>query len=218
MPSLLLDDQLHISPSLLMTLDFESPRRPTSPRPRTPVKDVQREISDGGHSVHLAAIRIKSQSRPRSYIHILEDFSGDSGQERSPAGSPSTSRFTERLDASSFTLNDLDESEEDLGQTSQCPVSAPPGDSDHSFPSNPRVATLREDTVRRRKRFSMPALAIHTTPVTTRPNVVGEGKSKRWSLVLGPLRGGSDSSDGSKPGIVVGKLNELLRRQSANAA
>ena len=80
-----------------------------------------------------------------------------------------------------------------------------------SLPSTPR----KEDTVRRRKRFSLPAVAIHTTPVTARPNVVGEGKAKRWSLVLGNLK-----SSGSEfaHGVAAGKLSELLGRQSKSAA
>lgn len=54
--------------------------------------------------------------------------------------------------------------------------------------SNLGVGELYDSDVvspRTRKRFSMPALALQTTPVTAVPKASGEGRSKRFSLVLG---------------------------------
>lgn len=119
-------------------------------------------------------------------------------------------------------LDDLeeDEDEEDVqgdGDSDGIPAHEPMLSSPEelagtaSLPASPLRSNRGEDTVRRRKRFSMPAVAIHTTPVTARPNVIGEGKGKRWSLVLGNLK---SSSSEFTHGVAAGKLNDLLGRQS----
>lgn len=75
-----------------------------------------------------------------------------------------------------------------------------------------------------RKRFSMPALAVQTTSVTTRPAVSGEGSAKRFSLLLsgnGKARRSMDVSqlqteppihDGFGNGVAVARLAKLLQR------
>ncbi len=75
-----------------------------------------------------------------------------------------------------------------------------------------------------RKRFSMPAIALQTTSVTARPNVVGEGQGKRFSLVLGGRHKVSSSyaiHEGTVPqdeigelryGVAAAKLAKLLER------
>ena len=87
------------------------------------------------------------------------------------------------------------------------------GEIGSNLPSSPRK---KEDTVRRHKRFSLPAVAIQTTPVTTRPNVIGKGKTKRFSLLLGRAAGavGHSSRSDLGHGVAAGKLNELLKRNS----
>jgi FYVE, RhoGEF and PH domain containing 5/6 len=64
----------------------------------------------------------------------------------------------------------------------------------------------KEATARRHKRFSLPAVAVQTAAVTTRPNVTGEGKSKRFSLVLGAhLRRNTAPRDGTaEAGSTIG--------------
>lgn len=104
------------------------------------------------------------------------------------------------------------------------------------------VNLSREDTARRHKRFSLPAVALHTTSVTARTQVSGEtresGKAsphgvraKRFSLVLGgrhQAKGvgavgkrsdgteeGSKGDEGTSElarGVAAGKLSELLGR------
>ena len=93
-----------------------------------------------------------------------------------------------------------------------------------SLPTTPR----REDTARRSKRFSMPAIALHTTPVTARPKTTGEGIAKRFSLVLGgrgtsrerkngaDVDGGGPSStleDSPVRSATAVRLGELLGRR-----
>lgn len=91
------------------------------------------------------------------------------------------------------------------------------GGGSSSLPASPRK---KEDTARRHKRFSVPAVAIQTTPVTTRPNVIGEGKAKRISLVLGRFAGvvSHHSHSDFGHGVAAGKLSELLKRNSGQVS
>lgn len=220
MPSLLLDENLFVPPSVLMAIDVDSPRCPRRPQsalavdlPPLPLF-TSKERPEGG----VPAARIRAPSRPRSYLQILEDFNDQSEAGSSPAASPATSRFV-RGEEASCALDDLDEGEEDVGPLEDS-ASAPSDELGPSLalpPSSvPRRVTRKEDTVRRRKRFSLPAVALHTTPVTARPNVVGEGRSKRWSLVLGNLRSGVNAAEFTH-GMAAGKLNELLGRSNRPA-
>jgi FYVE, RhoGEF and PH domain containing 5/6 len=101
-----------------------------------------------------------------------------------------------------------------------------PGDAD--------VPTAYDElSPRTRKRFSMPAIALQTTPVTALPRASGEGRSKRFSLVLGhngrhkasidqaktvegsTLESGASTEDGEsdlRRGVAAVKLQELLGR------
>ncbi len=121
-------------------------------------------------------VRVKSPaSRPRSYYQILEDFQGHDH-----------SRF------------DLTSPVEEEGATEEDSLDT------ESFASSKRHTVnlteepeqRREDTARRNKRFSLPAVALQTTSVTTRTMVGAvEGsklahvqrstKTQRFSLVLG---------------------------------
>ena len=195
-------------------------------------------------------VRIRPPSRPRSYLQILEDFS-----EGSPTGSGFTTGQRSNLEPSSAGMNNsigtlatagasgyLSTSISTSGDLS--PESAEPTDDMFESPTGPEFSPppkvrwrvsdspkRGEDTVRRKKRFSMPALAIQNTTVTAKTNVSGNGKSKRFSLVLGG-RGSSSQpnlTESSRLGIsmeeedrsggnsgsrngAIGKLTELLAR------
>ena len=70
------------------------------------------------------------------------------------------------------------------------------------------------------KRFSKAALAMHVAPVTARPKALGEGRNKRFSLVLAGrntmkkqmLQHGL-SQEGLERGAAAGKLSEILGRE-----
>jgi FYVE/RhoGEF/PH domain-containing protein 5/6 len=117
-------------------------------------------------------------------------------------------------------------------------------DPDSGIPSSsenmvPRSSARREDTARRSKRFSLPAVALQTTSVVARTsggegvgvgmNTGGAGKVKRFSLVLGgrvhaqahghgfgvsksEVIGGGEGKGRS---VAAGKLSELLGRRRA---
>ncbi|KAL1696757.1 hypothetical protein GGG16DRAFT_85229 [Schizophyllum commune] len=102
------------------------------------------------------------------------------------------------------------------------------------------TAMRREDTARRHKRFSLPAVALHTTSVTARTTEVKESgkggpsgvRGKRFSLVLSGRHGKSAGASGRKGdspaedeaeangelgrGVAAGKLSELLGRHRAS--
>ncbi|KAF8586112.1 hypothetical protein K439DRAFT_1646365 [Ramaria rubella] len=72
------------------------------------------------------------------------------------------------------------------------------------------------------KRFSLAALAVHTAPVTARPSTFGEGRSRRFSLLLGgrssmhkktQLQVTGQEQDGLDEGVAAGKLSEILGRE-----
>lgn len=194
-------------------------------------------------------IRIKPPPRPRSYLQILGDFN-----EGSPPGSGFTAGQTSYLEPSSAGVKDgigsfttagasgyLSTSMSTSGEFS--PESAELTENMLESPTSPELIPpprvrwnvsaspkRREDTVRRKKRFSMPALAIQTATVTTKTNSGGNGKSKRFSLILGGRGSSSQPNlmDNSRLGTnieeegtsggngfrggAVGKLSELLAR------
>ena len=123
---------------------------------------------------------------------------------------------------------------EDAPESPTNPEFSPPQRVRWSVPASP--VKRKEDTIRKKKRFSMPALAIQTTTVTAKTNVNGPGKSKRFSLILGG-RGSSSQpnltensklgsnieeegvnggSSGFRNSPAVGKLSELLARGPNN--
>lgn len=205
MPSLFLSEGN--MPSALMAIPLESPKRPFS---RLEDPSPTRSLADGSDDPpKRPAVRMKSSSRPRSYIQILEDFNeNNQGPPSTISESPNTSRFSTRPNGSSLVP---DEREEDA--TNEASSSSIPPNS-----TNVRAHPRKEDTARRHKRFSLPALALQTTPVTARPNVVGEGKSKRFSLMLGKSAISSAPPTGDlggsfMHGMAAGKLNELLGKR-----
>ena len=66
-------------------------------------------------------------------------------------------------------------------------------------------------------RFSAAALAVHTSPVTARPSSFGEGRSKRFSLLLGGQsvmkRSQTNEEEDRDPSVAASKLGEILGRE-----
>ena len=199
-------------------------------------------------------VRIRPPSRPRSYLQILGDFN-----EGSPPGSGFTTGQRSNLEASSVGVSNSIGALTAAGASGYLstsistsgeffPESAEPVEDVFESPTNPEFnppprvrwsisasPKRKEDTVRKKKRFSMPALAIQTTTVTAKANVSGTGKSKRFSLILGGRgsysqpnlvengrlgagieeeEGGNGRGSGFRNGAAVGKLSELLARNS----
>ncbi|EIM83574.1 uncharacterized protein STEHIDRAFT_83759 [Stereum hirsutum FP-91666 SS1] len=184
----------------------------------------QTSDSSGGGMPARPVIKIRApSSRPRSYHQILEDFQDHDSQTDNADPSPSTATATDDSQSLLTSSNvDLPLQSQDLKDPTQSTPALPtfsssPSSSAHTHeptlsqlvsPRSHYIATpgpRREDTARRHKRFSMPAVSLHTTPVTTRPNATGEGRSKRFSLVLGPGRNVNSAVAKSRgPSVVDG--------------
>ncbi|EMD32581.1 hypothetical protein CERSUDRAFT_118620 [Gelatoporia subvermispora B] len=193
MPSFVLSESHSKTPSALMAIDLESPRRV----PTVDDEDAAEEPYEPGG---IPAIRVKPIARPRSYVQILEDFEEHESADRRHLPSPSVSRYSHEAP---------DEREEDALEESvhgSFEVVDSPASAGSSLPSTPR----KENTARRHKRFSLPAVGVQTSPVTARPSAVGEGIGKRFSLMLG--RGENARSGTIKDGAAINKLYELLGR------
>lgn len=190
MPSLVLGDSRGASPAALLAVDLalESPKRVL-----TRIEDDESAGVDDGE---VPAIRVRAAARPRSYVQILQDF-----QQHAATSSPSPSRshYSAPGDDEGSALEDSFDGNDSTMVGSGA-----------SLTPTPR----KENTARRHKRFSLPAVALQTNSVTARPNLVGEGSARRFSLVLG--RGSSQvhagEPSGFKDGLAVGKLSELLSR------
>ncbi|OSD00945.1 hypothetical protein PYCCODRAFT_1392945 [Trametes coccinea BRFM310] len=212
MPSLLLNDMTASTPSALMAIDIESPKRPLA---RIDDDDDASPADDFPAGPSVAAMRLKPAPRPKSYVQILEEFQE---REESPSASPRASRFSER------TLDEpLDERDEDVfndGRGQEATVRPSPSAGGRSAPTTPR----KEDTARRHKRFSLPAVALQTSPVTARASA-GDARGQRFSLVLGKGGGVAQRGAGEREGspsrllfpglrqsVAAGRLSELLGR------
>ena len=217
MPSLLLPASQ--TPEALMALDREPRRSRVLHRIDDEDGDEIRQQEGSGGSAEVGAngrIRVKViPPRPRSSYEIFDDLDN-----HGPGGIAGGGAEGEDL----ITVG----SETDLSSQ----LSASPGSS-----------RRREDTARRNKRFSMPAVAVQTTSVLARSAVVeGEreggvgGRTKRFSLVLGgrvyghghgqghgaqidPVGGSRGGHGKGNPdlgkGIAAIKLSELLGRGRA---
>lgn len=171
------------------------------------IDDIGSEAEERGRK---GRVRVKSHQRIRSYQQLLEDF-----QEQSHAVQPleqdlssKASRSQVRNTAGMDDIFDIEDEEEDQDHVD--PFYTPTHSIVSSPVSSPRKQQRREDTARRSKRFSLPAIGLHTTIVTARTSIeadelpategvrvgeegtvgegvggaVGGGLAKRFSLVL----------------------------------
>ena len=173
-------------------------------------EDDSGDVFNGRAGTPTPRMRKKSSvARPRSYHHILEDFQ-DHEQE------PNSESWHPTMEAKSLAFH---QEEADNGEAESVTAASPSQGLVSSQPSTPQK---QEDTARRHKRFSLPAIALQTAPVTALPNATGEGRSKRFSLVLGGRSnvrqaqieietGGTGKGDLGR-GVAAVKLGEILSR------
>jgi FYVE, RhoGEF and PH domain containing 5/6 len=181
------------------------------------------EWEDDGQVGRMKVIK-KPPARPKSYHQILNDFQAEADGD----SQPSSTQFHSKPPG--FARDDQDDEEEHSDPGPSESFKRRQAAMSHSVVElSQRERQKRENTTRRHKRFSLPAVALQTTSVMTRTSEGLErspvrGK-KRFSLVLG--RGGegrkgretetsvggasSDVHDLGK-GVAAGKLNELLGR------
>ncbi|KAF9244171.1 hypothetical protein BU15DRAFT_42201 [Melanogaster broomeanus] len=210
-----------------------TPPPPPSPLAQQRTHDVSNErvndgISQGDYAsipVPVGPMRIRpSQIRPRSYHDILEDFTLHERGLSIPSSVAS---------APGAGLGPVREGEgegegEDEGEHELAWAAAEEGTS--PGPADEGMLP-REDTARRRKRFSLPAVALQTAPVFVRARP-GEGKcmvdggdeategngGRRLRFSLGHGGGTKEMSnkdrEGEKHGSAMGLLIDVLRGKS----
>ncbi|KAG5642916.1 hypothetical protein DXG03_001887 [Asterophora parasitica] len=200
------------TPQMLMAIV----REPSSPNA------LLQDLPDLAPGEKRGRLKVKASQnlRPKSYHHLLEDLE------------PNERRRPDVLDVPLEEEYGDDEHGKELFERDREPSDAPSNNFASPYPR-------KEDTARRNKRFSLPAVALHTTSVTARSSAVFEAVpaetqgdnvvspvkvNKRFSLVLGGGR--SDRSSGMMipsgsvntaekvDSIAVGKLSELLGRRS----
>lgn len=167
----------YISASALSTSDLQSPRR--------------------GHA------RLRLTTRPKSYHQIPENFGRQSGI---------PSSLSTLLDSAIEENPESSESEGvGLGSVAgehyfdDIPLSARSSVKFFSQPPSPSPRRKREDVVKRSKRFSLPAIALHPTNVTTRTT----------SVITDPSGSGSSSSGN---GNGSGGASKSIRTDNAGGA
>ncbi|EIN14293.1 hypothetical protein PUNSTDRAFT_96046 [Punctularia strigosozonata HHB-11173 SS5] len=236
-PALAIPNAASKHASALLAIDLDSPSRPALSAAQAGDDDdvfappeVDWNMGAGTPPSPSRVPRMRkrqSMQRPKSYVQILEEFS-EEAQISSREGSrlqdddrhgkptsPTMTRTTSALSAQTVA-------------TSALSLETDPTEEEASSSGSPRPMR-KEDTARRHKRFSMPAMALQTTSVMVKPTTTGEGKSKRFSLVLGRSGGSTRKaakakgtaeedeegrrSKGLANGAAATKLNELLGRK-----
>ncbi|KAG8220772.1 hypothetical protein J3R82DRAFT_2203 [Butyriboletus roseoflavus] len=218
----------------------DSEPKPPSPLPALHVEDAsngsvnQNNRQEDHEYAPTRPIRVRpSPTRPRSYHDILEDFTlhergfsipssissapgaglgsvregedeaegegeGEEGEDEIEIETHPQDRSREELSVPAFYDG---HSQESVRLTGQVPA-------DESV-------LPREDTARRKKRFSMPAVALQTAPVFARARQDVEGSSaerRRSAHIHGGERDKSKKErQGEKEGSAVGLLMEVLR-------
>lgn len=184
-------------------------------------------------------LRVKSHQRLRSYRQILADFQEEARimKQQDNGTSPNQDSPTEDDKFEGYGGEDPEAEDQEAIDFWRTPT--------HSMAPSPVSSPLKrkEDTARRSKRFSLPAIALHTTSVTARTTEIGEetsalsresstgeppqsALSKRFSLVLAGRNstymdyslGKTSSDDLLEPslarGVAAARLSELLGRKS----
>ncbi|KAF8449283.1 hypothetical protein L210DRAFT_3640888 [Boletus edulis BED1] len=206
----------------------------SDPKPPSPLRALHAEHPNEGANpdnhqedrgyTPTRPIRVRpSSTRPRSYHDILEDFSQHERGLSIPSSVSSAPGLgsvcegedgAEGEDGVGIEIRRVPHPEFSLDGRSQENVGMARRESDsEQGPMDGGGSIPREDTARRRKRFSMPAVALQTAPVFARARKDSEGSSgeKRRSTHVGERDKGKKERQGEKEGSAVGLLMEVLR-------
>ena len=228
MPSL----PVPLQPHALMAIDTTCSSRDIISLDDNVMDDVGSETEERDRK---GRIRIKSHQRERvrSYQQLLEDFQQQEEQSHAIMRQSKASQSQMIRKGVGLDDDDAERAEEEQDRPfctpTQSTVSSP-------VSSSRRKQPRRENTARRSKRFSLPAIGLQTTVVTARTSieseeavvvpvtatggrggseegVVGEGGDtgllKRYSLVLSGGMGQHEHG-GQAKGLAAVRLSELL--------
>lgn len=162
------------------------------------IKEREHEANASRMVIEDTKGRARLRSRPRSYHNILEDF-GYEDQDKENRQGRERERERERFDVVNVPLEEGEaeaegeEEGEGEGGEDVDDVEKEERPALTSLSSSPR----KENTARRVKRFSLPAIAVQTTSVTARTgfgdvdqgDMGGRRMNRRFSLVLGSGHG-----------------------------
>ena len=181
-------------------------------------------------------LRVKSHQRLRSYRQILADFQEEARIKRQQDNGTSLNQDSPQDKFEGYEGEDPGAREQEAIDFWRTPT--------HSMaPPVSSPLRRREDTARRSKRFSLPAIALHTTNVTARTTEIGEDTSalsresstgeppqsalsNRFSLVLagrnstymdyssGKTSGDELPEPSLARGVAAARLSELLGKKS----
>jgi hypothetical protein len=178
---------------LSMSMDLETAGAATDLSTSAPNANG-REIEGG----RQGRVRLKSSSRPKSYHQIFEDFQyGQQGRQLATSPSSLSALIDSAIEEHSESATSEDD-EHVAGEERENSLPIPP--SVNLLP-NP-LPRRKEDTTRRSKRFSLPAVALHTTNVTARTTTMINGSSGSGS--------GGNSSNNSSGGASGGLGSESV--------
>ncbi|KAI6027049.1 hypothetical protein EDC04DRAFT_3116184 [Pisolithus marmoratus] len=201
-------------------LDSMTPGRPCAPVKETIRTNPQRFDNMQDHiPVSTRPIRIRSSARPRSYYDILDDFA----IHHRSAGPEVGSRSGTGVDLS-VGPSDADKCDNNSGAGSR-PTNANTSMNASRMPKprpRPKSSAVEEDPERRRKRFSLPAVALQTTPVFAHAiggyrDTAGDGVSNaEVGNGGGDVRSGEDMLEGGlfsrrRDSSAMGMLVDVLK-------
>lgn len=175
-----------------------------------PGPDISAQITEGREieEGRRGRIRLKSLSRPKSYHQILEDFQNvQPGRHHVPQHVPPNLLIDSTIEENSESAASEGGGGRANGQNDSIDLTSTPVMNLQSQTPVPSPTRRREDTARRSKRFSLPAVALHTANVTTRATSVSSG------LGNGSGGNGNNRTSGSG-GVGIRNENETKSNQT----
>ncbi|KAF9479574.1 hypothetical protein BDN70DRAFT_878635 [Pholiota conissans] len=193
-------------PHALMTIDLNSSHDMSSE-----VDNINDIVSGTDERDRRPRLRVRSHQRLRSYKQIMEDFQVQADSPHRNSGSKDKPADNDDTD---HNFDGQGEYDDEDGEEDHINIWYTPTHSLASSPVSSPRKQRREDTARRSKRFSLPAIALQTTSVTARTSDIpdsaslsrqtsstdlsaGLGRSKRFSLVLAAGSGRNRYVEGS---------------------
>lgn len=225
-------------PHALMTLSIK-PGRDSS----LDIDNINDIVATRDERERRARLRVRSHQRLRSYRQIVQDFKvqPELSKQENAHLNDAKGKGTTELNEPFYDKNECEHEDEDADDPDQSGLWHTPTNSVLSSPASSPRKQRREDTARRSKRFSLPAVALHATSVTARTSDIpdsaiscessgehasGVGLSKRFSLVLEGRNSyhadgtskqslGMENSEAAVPrSVAAARLSELLGRKT----
>lgn len=208
--------------ALMFDMDLTSDKENTPDAAGTSQDSDCGTSSTSGHELEEGRrrrIRLKPHSRPKSYHQILEDFQNvQPGRHNQGLHFPLNLLIDSAIEESSESVvSEGGEGRLDSGnEGDELPSTPLPSTNYVSQTPTPSPRRRKEDTARRSKMFSLPAIALHAANVTTRTTSVSSGSGsgsggnesnrKGGNAVVG---GGDERETKTNETGAIGRLRRL---------